>query len=273
MSIELNKIHLGDAYELIKKLPDKSVDCVYTDIPYDFDGNVLGGGVFGTKERNYHKEYEDVSKRRGKGLATCKAKNYYENSDIAFGIDYSILDEIVRVLKKINVYIWCSKKQILDIMNYFDKLGTFYEMLVWCKTNPIPTTNNVWLSDLEYCLYFREGGVKLNDGYEYKSKFFYSPINKGDKELYNHPTIKPLELVKRHLLHTTQPGDVVLDPFMGSGTTAAACKETERKYIGFEIDETYHKIATERLLGLDQQGQISIFANFEQIELLESEDK
>ncbi len=259
MSIEINKIHLGDAYELIKKLPDKSVDCVYTDIPYDFEGNVVGGGgVFGTKQRNYHKEYEDVSKRRGKGLATRKAKNIYENSDIAFGIDYSILDEIVRVLKKINVYIWCSKKQILDIMNYFDKLGTFYEMLVWCKTNPIPTTNNVWLSDIEYCLYFREGGVKLNDGYHLKSKWFNSAINKNDKEDYEHPTIKPLELVKRHIEHTTQPNDIVLDPFMGSGTTAVACKELNRQFIGFEINKDYHKIAIDRLNGIKANGQTSL---------------
>lgn len=132
------------------------------------------------------------------------------------------------------------------------------------KTNPTPATNNVWLPDIEYCLFFREKGVKLNDGYEVKSKWYISPINKADKDLYKHPTIKPFELVKRHLLHTTQENDIVLDCFCGSGTTCVACKETNRKYIGMEINEEYHKIATDRLKGITANGQISIFTFQEQ---------
>lgn len=149
-------------------------------------------------------------------------------------------------------------------MNYFIAKGCVYEILVWCKTNPIPQCNNVWLPDLEYCLMFREKGkTKLNDGYELKSKWYISPINKADKDDYNHPTIKPLELVKRHILHSTQRGDIVLDTFLGSGTTAVACKETGRKYIGFEIDKTYYKIACDRLNGIDQKGQahLDLFQN------------
>lgn len=267
--MEINKIFLGDAYELIKQIPDKSIDCVYTDIPYDFVGNLKsgGGGSFGTKKRDYHQEYIKVSEREdASGLDKRKTRNNNENKDIAFGIDYSILAELVRVSKKINIFIWCSKKQILPIMNFFDSENIYYELLVWGKTNPIPTANKTWLPDLEYCLHFREGGVLLNDGYELKSKYFISPTNKDDKDQYSHPTIKPLSLVERHLLHATQEGDVVLDPFIGSGTTAVAAKETNRNYIGFEINEQYYKIATERLLGIDQKGQISIFADFEKIE-------
>jgi DNA modification methylase len=122
------------------------------------------------------------------------------------------------------------------------------------------------LSDLEYCLYFRGKGVRLNDGYELKSKYHIEPTNKSDKDLYDHPTIKPLELVKRHLLHATQENDIVLDTFLGSGTTAVACVETNRRYIGFEINPEYYQIAVDRLNGLSQQekrdkqnGVISIF--------------
>ena len=64
--------------------------------------------------------------------------------------------------------------------------------------------------------------MKLNDGYDLKSKWYQSPINKKDKNLYDHPTIKPLELVKRHILHATQNNDVVLDTFLGSGTNCYA---------------------------------------------------
>ena len=77
-----------------------------------------------------------------------------------------------------------------------------------------------------------------------------------------HPTIKPLELVKRHILHSTQPNDIVLDCFCGSGTTCVAAKETGRRFIGMEIDPEYHKIAVDRLNGINVNGQTSIFTDF-----------
>jgi len=153
-------------------------------------------------------------------------------------------------MKKVNIFIWCNKGQLKEIINYFKDYSM--EIIVWAKENPTPFTNNVWLSDLEYCLYFREQGVKLNDGYELKSKWYLSPINKKDKDLYDHPTIKPLELVKRHILHATQENDIVLDTFLGSGTTAVACKELNRRYIGFEISEEYYNISKDRLNGINQ---------------------
>lgn len=265
--METNKIYLGDSYELLKEIPDKSVDCVYVDIPYDFEGNG-GGGAFGSKKRNYHKEYETVSLNTNENtLYKRKAKNSYENEKIAFGIDYVILDELVRIMKSINIFIWCSNKQIFPIMKYFiENYEPFSTILTWNKLNPIPTGNNTWLSDIEYCLYFRDSNTKLNDGYELKSKWFTSSINKNDKDLYDHPTIKPLELVKRHLAHATQPNDIILDCFMGSGTTCVAAKELGRRYIGIEIDKNYFKIAKDRLNGITTNGQTSIFTDFDNVE-------
>ena len=150
-------------------------------------------------------------------------------------------------------------------MSFFKNNNCMYEILTWNKTNPTPMTNNTFLPDVEYCLYFRETGVKLNDGYELKSKWYISPINKHDKDLYKHPTIKPLELVKRHILHTTQPNDIVLDCFCGSGTTCVAAKETGRRFIGMEINEKYYKIAVDRLNGINANGQTSIFTDFEKM--------
>ena len=127
-----------------------------------------------------------------------------------------------------------------------------WDLLTWCKTNPIPS-NDVWLSDIEYCLYFRERGFNVKaDNYQYKSKWYISGINQKDKAEFEHPTIKPIELVKRHLENVTQPNDVVLDCFLGSGTTAVAAKELGRQYIGFEIDEKYFQIASDRLRGISQ---------------------
>ena len=142
---------------------------------------------------------------------------------------------------------------------FIQKYDGYFEILTWNKTNPTPTTNNTWLPDIEYCLYFREKGVKLNDGYELKSKWYSSPINKKDKDKFAHPTIKPIELVKRHLLHTTQPNDIVFDPFMGSGTTCVVSKELGRQYIGFEIEKKWYDIAYDRLNKMDCNGQFKMF--------------
>lgn len=133
-------------------------------------------------------------------------------------------------------------------------------LLVWCKSNPTPSTNNSWLPDIEYCLVFKEPGTpSYNDGYELKSKYYVSPTNMDDKRQFKHPTIKPLPLVKRHILHATQENDVVLDCYCGSGTTCVAAKETGRQFIGIEIDKKYWKIANDRIKGIDAHGQTSIF--------------
>lgn len=235
----LNKITCGDCYELIKELPDKSVDCIYTDIPYKYEAG--GGGTSRIAQQ------------------VQKMKNELQDNGIWDGIDYSIFQEFVRVMKNINIFIWCSKVQIFDILKWFNEnTDSTYQILTWNKTNPVPMCNGNWLSDIEYCLYFNRG-TKLNDGIEHKSKWYTSSLNVKDKSLFNHPTIKPLPLVKRHLLHATQPNDIVLDPFMGSGTTAVACKELNRQYIGFEIDPKWSKIANDRLNGIDASGQMSLF--------------
>ena len=254
--MELNKIYNEDCYEGIKKIPDKSIDLVYIDIPYDLEGN--GGGCFGSKKRDYHAEYEKVSKNtNASSLSIRKANNNNNISDIAFGIDYSILDELCRVMKRIYIYIWCSKKQIPQLLNYFLDKGCFWDLFVWHKTNPIPTCNNKYLSDTEYCLIFREDGTSVNYGtYETKSKYYISEINKKDKELYDHPTIKPLNVVKNHIINSTKENDVVLDCFIGSGTTAVACKELGRNYIGFELNPKYWQIAIDRLNGITQKDKM-----------------
>ena len=76
-----------------------------------------------------------------------------------------------------------------------------------------------------------------------------------DKNLYDHPTIKPLDFVKSHILNSTKEGDIVLDCFMGSGTTAVACKELGRNYIGFELNPQYYQIAVDRVNGISQKDK------------------
>ena len=258
--METNVIYNEDCYEGIKKIPDKSIDLVYIDIPYLFKAH--GGGTSELAKRSARNRSELVGLKYDETKTVAenmKEANHNKGSikDITSGIDYSIFDELCRVMKNIYIYIWCSKDQILPIMNYFvEKKNCVSDLLVWCKTNPMPVGNNTYLPDIEYCLFFREPNkTKLNDGYELKSKWYISPINKADKDLYGHPTIKPLDLVKRHILHSTKEGDIVLDCFMGSGTTAVACKELNRQYIGFELDKEYWQIAVDRVNGLTVQDR------------------
>lgn len=238
----MNSIVLGNSYELIKKIPDNSIDCIYTDIPYLYD--------------KYGKSKSEIGKR-------ISEKHIEEMGKIISGIDYSIYDEFIRVMKKINCFIWCSKLQLQYTLNYFIEKGCLFEILTWNKTNPIPLANNSWASDIEYCLYFRERGVPLNDGMKFKSKFFTSALNKDDKNEYDFPAIKPLQLVKRHLLHATQKNDIVADFFVGSGTTPVAAKEINRRHISVEIDECTFNKASNRLNGINARGQTSIFTNFD----------
>jgi DNA modification methylase len=245
--MKTNEIIHGNAYALIKELPDHSVDLIYTDIPYEFEA-----GDNATEP----------------GLQSRLANRKAELNAIRMGIDYTILDEFHRVLKKLNLFIWCSKKQVPEIMNLIlgKRPDAYFEIIVWTKNNPTPTTNQTWLPDVEYCLYFREKGVRLNDGYELKSKWYNSSINKDDKDEYGHPTIKPLDLVSRHIKHTSNQGDIVLDPFSGSGTTAVAAVEAGRKFIAYELSEDYYRKSVDRLNGVNQGGQTSLFAPIDMIQ-------
>lgn len=235
----LNKIIHGDCYKLIKNIPDKSIDCIYIDIPYLYSSG-------------YHKH-------QNKCNIGISDEFVGQLNDIISGIDYSIYDEIIRISKIGNIFIWLSKDQLKYTLNYFTDRGFSFEILVWNKTNPQPLANNSWLSDTEYCLYFRKKGVILNSAFDLKSKYYVSSLNQYDRKHFNHPTIKPLGLVERHLKHATQENDIVLDCFCGSGTTCVACKNINRRYIGIEINKEYYEIAVKRINNEDANGQISLF--------------
>lgn len=241
----INTIVLGDSYEIIKDIPDNSIDLILTDPPYDFHCGSIAG-IF--KNRVVKPGTEIVEK------------------NINHGFDMNILQEFVRVMKSINIFLWCNKEQIRDYLNFFDKYNITFEILTWHKTNPTPLTKNTYLPDTEYCLYFREKGkVLLNDGYELKSKYYISSSNVVDKDKFKHPTIKPLEIIKKQILHTTKENDIVLDCFSGSGTTCVAAKQTARKFIGIEKEKDYYDISINRLNGILANGQISFDTDISKI--------
>ncbi|QVK21744.1 site-specific DNA-methyltransferase [Mycoplasmatota bacterium] len=248
-----NKIYNEDSYKAIKQLPDNCIDLIVIDPPYKLNVNTCENGL---------KSSNPVTRGMSQTQHELKKKNLH------VGIDDELLTEMVRVMKKINIYIWCNKRQLKQYFDFFEKYECNFELLVWCKTNPTPATNNTFLPDIEYCFYFREKGVKLRGSYDTKHKFYIRKTNQEEKALYLHPTIKPLQFIKNFIINSSDVGNVVADFFIGSGTTAVASKELHRNYIGFEIDPEYYKIAVDRINGITAGGQTSIFTDFEQEEVI-----
>ncbi len=201
----LNKIYNEDCLTGIKKIPDNFIDLVIIDPPYQINNhNVKYDSDLARSINNYNNEL-------------------YE-SNLTNGYDYKILEELLRVLKKVNIYIFCNGEQIPFYIKYFviDRKCKM-DIIIWNKTNAIPLFNNKYLSDKEYCLYFRKGGYCSPKSYEDAKTVFYYPINIKDKKKWGHPTIKPEELVRKLIRNSSKEGDIVLDSFMGSGTTAISC--------------------------------------------------
>lgn len=237
----LNKITCGDSYELIKGLPDKSVDLIVTDPPYLIENTKAGG------HSNLAKSIQGMNNELANGILTQ-------------GIKEEILDEFMRVMKVPNIYIWCNHKQIPMYLDYFvNKHNCSFDIIIWVKTNAMPLFNNKYLTDKEYCLYFRKGAYCNPQSYEEAKTVYFQPINISDKQLFEHTTIKPINIISTLIKNSSKENDIVLDCFMGSGTTAVACLETDRKFIGFEIDEKWCKIANDRIQGISANGQMSLF--------------
>lgn len=216
------EIHNDDCLTMLKGIKSKSIDLVVTDPPYKVD--TKGAGVYGS------------------------VAQFKQIECMADGIKDEVLDELCRVMKKINIYLFCSKNQLVPLINYFTDKKCNWNLLAWHKTNPIPTCNNKYLPDTEYVLFFRERGVKIQGTYDTKKTYFITPINAKDKALYQHPTCKPVEILQNFIVNSSNENDVVLDPFMGSGSTGVACINTHRNFIGIEINAKYYETAKTRLI-------------------------
>ena len=221
------QLYNGDCLTLMKNIPDGSVDLVLTDPPYVIE--TKGGGICGKD-----------------GLVKQFKENHLD--EMKNGFDTQVLDEICRVLKKINVYFFCSQKQIMPLLDYFVKEKKCnWNLLCWHKTNPVPACGNKYLTDTEYILFFREKGVKVYGEFDTKFTYYVTPSNQKDKKKYGHPTIKPIEILQNLIVNSSLENGSVLDCFMGSGSTGVACINTNRNFIGIELDKGYFDIAEKRI--------------------------
>ena len=232
---ELDKIYNCDCLDLLQSMPDKCVDFICTDPPYLFEKR--GGGK------------SQLSKR---------ANVMRNNIDfIAHDFDYNgCYEQFLRICKIPNMIIFCSNKQIGRTMTFFENKGLVATLLIWKKTNPIHTGNGVYISECEFAVYVRDKGACFNNDVplEWKKKIYTSKICPDGKL---HPTMKPVDVIRRYILVHTKPNDIVFDAFMGSGTTAIACIKEGRHFIGCEIDPKYYKVSLDRIE--QETAQLTLF--------------
>ena len=214
-------LYLGDCLEVMPDLG--KVDAVVTDPPYELSSSGPGVSHFGVS----------LSKFDGDAYKA-----------IVSGVDYKTLFErFASAQSPANGFVFCSNKQISKLMLECEGRGYSTTLLFWHKTNAAPFANGVWRGDVEYIVHFRSKGAVFNGGACDKTKVLPHPIVVDSA----HPTVKPQPVIQRLLRNCSNEGQVVLDPFMGSGTTLVACAKLGRKGIGIELDPDYFEIACKRV--------------------------
>tara|TARA_E500000305_G_scaffold111859_1_gene128386 strand:- start:8758 stop:9870 length:1113 start_codon:yes stop_codon:yes gene_type:complete len=248
-SLPLNQILAGDSIDVMNSLPEGSVDLIFADPPYNLQ-------LRGDLHRPDNSKVDAVD----------DAWDQFDSFKVYDDFTREWLKAARRLLKP-NGAIWAigSYHNVYRMGAELQNLGFWIlNDVVWRKSNPMPNfrgkrfTNAhetlIWASKNEAAKYtFNYEALKsLNEGIQMRSDWVL-PICNGGERLKNedgdkaHPTQKPESLLHRILVGTTNPGDVVLDPFFGTGTTGAVAKMLGREFIGIEREEKYRKVAEKRI--------------------------
>jgi modification methylase len=244
-----NSITQGDSLELLKKIPDKSIDLVFADPPYNLQ---LRDTLYRPDQTTVEAVTNDWDK-----FDTYQA---YDKFCLVW------LKECKRVLKDGGaLWVIGSYHNILRLGTSIQNLGFWIlNDIIWHKTNPMPNFRGTRFTNahetLLWCTTSRKAKYtfnyqnlkELNEGKQMRSDW-HIPICAGKERLRednnqrSHPTQKPEALLYRIMVSSTHKGDTVLDPFLGSGTTAVMAKKLQRNFIGFEQDQDYINLAKKRL--------------------------
>lgn len=234
VSVLEQTIVLGDALEHLKYIADSSIDLVVTDPPY----KVTARGNAGSSGGMFQKEVN----KKGKVFT-------HNNVTIQ---DFAL--ELFRVLKEqTHCYVMCNQTNLQSYLNELTKVGfKVTRVLVWDKGNKV--NNQFYMGQVEFIIFCRKGKAKrVNDcGVSELIAIPNKKTKRSDGTNY-HDTEKPVPLMQLLIEQSSNVGDLVLDPFVGIGATAVACMKSNRKFIGFEIDESYYTIAQGRLTKLKQK--------------------
>ncbi len=228
---QIDEIYQGDALELMKKIPKDSIDLIVTDPPFAID--------FKAKRNNYNRTQERVLE----GYNEIPKEEYYR-----FTLKW--MREAHRILKKTgSMYVFSGWTNLKDILNALDEVGFItINHIIWKYQFGVYTRRKFVTS--HYHILF-----VVKDARKYK----FNKIERYPEDVWiikreywtgkiKTPTKLPLEIVKKIILYSSDEGDIVFDPFLGSGTVAVAAKMLNRHYLGFEIVPDYYKFAKERIL-------------------------
>lgn len=252
----VNKIHQGDCVEIMNTLPENSVDLVFADPPYNLQ---LGG---------------ELHRPNNTKVDACDDDwDQFDSLQVYDNFTEEWLKAARRILKPDGaIWVIGSYHNIFRVGATLQDLGYWIlNDVIWRKTNPMPNfrgrrfTNAhetlIWAAKSEKSKYrFNYDSMKaLNEDLQMRSDWFI-PLCTGAERLKDddgqkaHPTQKPEALLYRVIMSSTNPGDVVLDPFFGTGTTGAVAKKLGRDYIGIEREDDYIKYAQRRLDGITKIG-------------------
>ena len=247
--LPLNSILQGDTVELMRKLPDSSIDLIFADPPYNLQ---LGGNL----NRPDHSMVDAVKEDWDKFVNFKDYDKFCENW----------LLEARRLLKPDGaIWVIGTYHNIYRIGSILQNLGFWIlNDVIWRKSNPMPNFHGkrltnahetlIWASRSDTSKYtFNYNALKeLNEGLQMRSDWLM-PICSGKERIKNkigkkaHPTQKPESLLHRILIGSSIKGDIILDPFFGTGTTGAVAKKLGRIYIGIENKKQYIDIANKRI--------------------------
>lgn len=248
----------GDCRELLKNYPDNFFDCCVSDVPYKI---ITGGariseesqekfgktdpsGIFAKKVVLNDRLKNKWLKQNDNDSALLVAKGkLFEHCDIKFE---EWLPEVFRVLKDgAHAYFMVNSRNLNELQTKAEEAGfKFLNLLVWVKNNATP--NKFYMQKCEFVLLLRKGFAKyIKD--KGTTNVFNIPNIIGNKF---HPTEKPVELMKIFIEQSTEKGDIVLEPFCGSGATCIAAKELERRFVASELEKRFCDITEERLQGV-----------------------
>lgn len=229
-------LRLGNAIELIKSIPDSSIDLVVTDPPY----KVTARGNSGTTGGMLAKKIN------------MQGKVFVEN-------DVKISDfasELYRVLKEqTHCYVMCNFINLRSYLDELERVGfKITKVLIWDKGNKI--NSPYYMGQVEYIIFCRKGKAKrvTNCGVSELISIPNKKTKRKDGTNY-HDTEKPVALMQLLIEQSSVAGGVVLDPFVGIGTTAVACLKSGRNFIGYELDKEYYTIALARVNKLKREFQ------------------
>lgn len=233
-------LYLGDCIEVMKELNNESIDLIFADPPY-FLSN-------GGKSINSGKV---VSVNKGE----WDKKTNYMNTNL---FTYNWLKECYRLLKE-SGSIWVSgtHHNVFDVEREMKKIGfKIINIVIWHKSDPPPLIyKNKLRFSYEFIIWAKKGTKHF---FHYEAMFnvhntemedvwLIPAVQLSEKQFGYHPTQKPEALLERIILASSKEFDVVLDPFLGSGTTCYIAKKLKRKYIGIEKEEKYYQLAKRRM--------------------------